>query len=96
MVVLRAPPLPLPDHLELELARHIEFFACILAGPPGAKALSEALTADVSLGISGTLGPYNGVPLEIRDFVLLRLLDLLGKQQVAPFIRAFLAPERFR
>mmetsp|Transcript_98261 Transcript_98261/g.305595 ORF Transcript_98261/g.305595 Transcript_98261/m.305595 type:complete len:566 (+) Transcript_98261:46-1743(+) len=90
--VLSAPPLPLPDHLELELARHIEFFACDTAGPTAVRALAEALAGDVGLVVPTQ---ESSVPLEPRDFVLLRLLDLLGPAQAVAFVRAFFAPERF-
>lgn len=97
------PPLPLPDHLELELARHLEFFAHdILGGSEGPAALAEALAVDVGLAtvadaaLPAAVSATFLVPLGPRDFVLLRLCDLLGVEEVVNFVGAFFAPERFR
>mmetsp|Transcript_32650 Transcript_32650/g.53732 ORF Transcript_32650/g.53732 Transcript_32650/m.53732 type:complete len:184 (-) Transcript_32650:33-584(-) len=97
-VVVQAPH-PLPLHLELELARHVEFLLSDVCGSSAVGQILEALHADVEDN-SSAQGAENAeaedfVSLPVRNFVLFRLARLIGAESARNFVHEYLPRERF-
>ncbi|CAE8692807.1 unnamed protein product [Polarella glacialis] len=92
---LVAPPHPLPVHLELELARHVELLLSDTCGSAAVGVLAELLRQDAENQEVDEVHQADAVSLPARNFLLYRLQRILGPENVGSFVREFFPPERF-
>lgn len=92
--LLHPPPGPLSSHLEVELARQVEYTVADAFGAGCVRDFVSALATDVRGDIRGE---QRSCPeqLPARNFVLRSLAAWLGAPNVAKFIRDFLDAERW-
>lgn len=93
--LLRPPPGPLPPHLEVELARQVEYAAADAFGASAVRGFSTALAADTRGGQNGGEQGNSPEQLPARNFVLRSLAAWLGAPNVAEFISDFLDARRW-
>lgn len=83
---------PLPLHLEMELARHVEILLSDIGGSRATGYMAELLMADVECQDAGR---KDVVSLQARNFILYRLTRILGAENVRTFVHEHFQPERF-
>mmetsp|Transcript_44385 Transcript_44385/g.132491 ORF Transcript_44385/g.132491 Transcript_44385/m.132491 type:complete len:456 (+) Transcript_44385:484-1851(+) len=90
-LMLEAPH-PLPQHLELEMARHAELLLSDVCGSGQVARLAELLRADVD---GKDTGLSDVVSLPARNFILHRLARILGADSVRTFVHEHFPAERY-
>ncbi|CAE7223033.1 HIF1AN [Symbiodinium sp. CCMP2592] len=91
--VLMEGPHPFPQHLELELARHVELLLSDVGGSASVGALARDLQKDAE---NAELSELDETFFAVRLFLLDRLSALLGAGNVAKFLSEHFPAERFQ
>lgn len=95
--LMQKPPHPLPPHLELELARHVEFLLADVCGSSRVASFARLLRSDscAEAAEDEPSGMDDVISLPARNFILFRLARILGPENVCNFVQQYFPQQRF-